>query len=340
MCKHISKEMIKLYYEYFIVGLTYIYGTMNLNTNRSCVVKSIITEDIVFRHLTGKQPLGIFLLKQDITEIVVMDFDNDDIELPLHCHNKSLEYGLHPYLEKSKSKGYHLWYFFEKDGVSAQKARYIAKHILSQSGAPKNTEVFPKQDYLSKQCPNGNYIYLPLRGDLVSKGRTAFIDPKSLTPYENQWDFLKTIKRTSKLTLDKIYFDIKNNESSISTTLYSNIDETNNNVKNIHKSDNYGLTPCIQRILVEGVSEMQRVVAFRMANQFKNIGMPYEMTLCVLNKWSRKNKPKDGKRIITGQEIIEQVSSAYKKEYKGIGCEDLEAFCDSNCPVNIAKTKN
>ena len=43
----------------------------------------------------------------------------------------------------------------------------------------------------------------------------------------------------------------------------------------------------------------------------------------------------DGKRIITDQEIVEQVSCAYRNYYQAYGCEtpEMEAYCQDDCAL-------
>ena len=54
--------------------------------------------------------------------------------------------------------------------------------------------------------------------------------------------------------------------------------------------------------------------------------------LCV---WARKNKPRNGKRIITIREIQAQATGAYRNDYSSHGCEDpaIMPFCDPACPI-------
>ena len=63
---------------------------------------------------------------------------------------------------------------------------------------------FPKQDRLDGLESYGNFIFAPLFGRLVSKGKTVFVDPYTLNPYKDQWKFLKTVKRAPEPLLDEI----------------------------------------------------------------------------------------------------------------------------------------
>ena len=97
----------------------------------------------------------------------------------------------------------------------------------------------------------------------------------------------------------------------------------------------FGLPPCVRRMLAEGVTSSQRVSCFRLAVQLKRNGMPYDLALVVLKAWAKKNRPTDGKRIITDKEIEYQTTCAFEKPYRSFGCEDpaVAAYCDKDCPL-------
>jgi len=78
---------------------------------------------------------------------------------------------------------------------------------------------------------------------------------------------------------------------------------------------------------------MQRVSAFRLAVSLKKAGLDCGSTLAVLCRWSRRNRPEEGKRVITQDEIYEQVQSAYNRQYMGTGCNDpaVTPFCSREC---------
>ena len=54
-------------------------------------------------------------------------------------------FNLGVYVERSKSKGYHVWSLLS-DWMSARDVRRIAKHVIQLAGFPPSLEVFPKQD--------------------------------------------------------------------------------------------------------------------------------------------------------------------------------------------------
>lgn len=97
----------------------------------------------------------------------------------------------------------------------------------------------------------------------------------------------------------------------------------------------FGIPPCGQRMLAEGVRENQRCACFRLAVQLKCAGLPHDAALTVMEAWSRKNRPGDGKRIITADEVRTQVADAYRKPYRSAGSEDpsVTPFCHPACKV-------
>ena len=235
------------------------------------------------------------------------------------------------YIETSKSKGYHIWIFFEEGGVSAHKARLVACKILADMGRPQ-TEVFPKQDRLTDGISYGNFINAPLFGKLVPKGRTVFVDPAEPTkPYPDQWELLAGVQRVTELKLEAI---IKNC-NLLGQTKAAKKPKSKNHSGSSKNTSTFGLPACTRRMLTQGVSSYQRVSCFRLAVHLKRSGMPYDQALMTLTAWARKNRPEEGKHIITDREIESQTRCAFEKNYRSFGCEDpaIAAYCDGNCPV-------
>ena len=57
----------------------------------------------------------------------------------------------------------------------------------------------------------------------------------------------------------------------------------------------FGLPPCAQKMLRDGISEFQRVGCFRLAVHLKRLGLPYDVAIAALKTWATKNKPANGK---------------------------------------------
>ena len=310
-------------------GLSHVYGTYSPTTGRARVIKRPVSDRVILAHLKGEQPYGVFLLVQDRTRAVVVDFDDHNIEPVRDFVRRAAHYEVSAYVERSKSKGYHVWMFFGESGVLAAKARLITHHILEEIELP-DTEVFPKQDALNTSIQYGNFINAPLFGALVPEGRTVFVDiENSFEPFANQWELLESVRRIPESVLDKI---IEINE------LVRNTSEPRSTAPSQpgRPTSGFGLPPCARRILNEGVTCNQRVVCFRLAVHLKRLGLPYDISVAALKVWASKNRPAAGKRIITQSEIAAQTTSAFNRNYRGYGCEDpaITPYCQPECPLH------
>jgi hypothetical protein len=322
-----TPEKIEIFRKLFC-GLTNVYGTYNPLTGDTWQLKEPVTNEVILDHLKGKRPYGVYLLNGDSIKAIAADFDNCDPLAPIEFTNASQHYRLPAYIEISKSKGYHVWIFFDQNGVKASKARRVVNHILEEIEYPQ-TEIFPKQDSLDKHASFGNFINAPLFGGLVPLGKTVFVDPHTLDPYPDQWSFLEKLERVEEKVLDEI---IELNDLSFSQIP---------SLPSQRKSENggwnrFGLPICAQKMLQNGVSQYQRVSCFRLAVHLKRLGMPYDVVLAALKTWALRNHPRDGKKIITEREIIEQTKYAFKKNYRSYAChsEAVAPFCHSNCPIH------
>lgn len=322
-----TPEKIELFKSYFS-GLTQVYGTYDPVNGRSWQEKKPVTDRVILSHLKGEQPYGVYLLDGDSTCAIAVDFDNPDRFPPLEFINAARHYQLSAHIERSKSKGYHVWIFFSKGGVKAFKARSVVKNILEEIDYPK-TEIFPKQDFLNQQASYGNFINTPLFGGLVPQGRTVFIDPHTFKPYPDQWSFLYSIDRVSEQVLDAT---IDMNDLAVSRT---------HSESSLHHSDainenKFCLPLCAQKMLRDGVTSFQRVACFRLAIHLKRVGLPFDVAMAALKIWAQKNRPSGSKQIISESEIKDQVSCAFNNNYRSYGCssEAVSPFCVPDCPVN------
>lgn len=325
-------ENIRLFFSLFH-GLKNVYGTYSIQSGKHWQIKGKVTEKVIENHLTGKQPYGFYPLIGDKTNVGIADFDDLDPRPPIEFIKRAEHYGLSAYLEKSKSKGYHVWLFFPDDGVAARKLRIVMKFILQEIDSP-NTEVFPKQDSITNKDSFGNFINAPLFGKGVSKNKTLFIHHDfKLRPYNEQWEFLRSIEKNNIEILDSI---ISDNDLINDVVKQESFSDT-------RCSSNYGLPICAQKILKHGVTFDQRIACFRLALNLKRIGLPLDICIGTMLNWRQKNNPNNGKRIITPVEVIEQTKWAYSKDYKGYGCDEplIKSFCSPQCPLHkYLKQKN
>jgi len=330
-------EKIAIYSELFIAR-TDIYGTYNPETGKTFQKKEPVTKQVILNHLLGKKPYGMYMLVNDKTNVIVIDFDDHDKNPVIAFINRAMHYNIPAYLERSKSKGWHLWIFFEKGGISAAKARTVAYQILEDIDFI-DVEIFPKQNAtgIGNNSKFGNFVNAPMNGSLVPKGKTLFINPMNFEPYEDQWTFLKNVKFVTKEDFNNL-IEINNwklvghHEKKASQ---------NTPFKPKSKYRFQLLPPCAQKMLF-GVKKYQRLAGFRLAIHLKNIGFPCEITIKLLKIWATHNRPINGKKIITEKEIISQTKYGYKEKYNSYGCGEPETkpFCSDDCPLykkNIIK---
>ena len=238
-------------------------------------------------------------------------------------------YRLPAYIETSKSKGFHVWIFFNEKGVKASKARLVVKNILEEIEYPQ-TEIFPKQNCLGNGASFGNFINAPLFGRLVPMGKTVFIDPHTLNPYPDQWAFLESVKRVEEHVLDQI-IDL----NDLSVPQNQSVSLQRDSACGGGDLNRFSLPICARKMLQRGVSQYQRVSCFRLAVHLKRIGLPIDLSVSALRTWAQKNKPNNGKKIITEREINQQTADAFNKGYRGYGCdsEAVAPFCHPDCPL-------
>lgn len=285
-------------------------------------VKCQLSDEVLLNHFQfGTAHVGVYPLLDDGTSYwISIDFDNWQFEEVKKCSDRlSSHYQLPNYLEKSKSKGYHLWLFFDGP-ISAWKSRLVAKHIVEEVAGGKPYELFPKQNNLS-EGGFGNYINLPLYYPLAKEGKTVFLDNFG-QPYENQWEMLGSVKRINEAAFDEI---INLNNLSL---------EKGEKPKSTTEFTGHGL-PCVAKML-DGVHEGCRdKVAFTLAKHLRNAGLPKIAIFEVLINWDKKNNPPLGNRLIS-----EKIDAALKG-YRGYDCEDplIKQFCSEDCPVFKKKDK-
>lgn len=320
-------EKVLLFMELF-AGRTDVYGTYN-SEGKNWQVKERVDEKVIHAHLCGHRPFGLYPLRGKYSKVLAIDFDHEPLEVAVECVVKFNEIGVQSYIEVSKSKGYHVWVFFS-EFVIAANIRRIAKKVLNDIGKG-NAEIFPKQDELTQDNIWGNYINSPLFGSKVLEGRTVFLDFDNMpNPCEDQWSFLSGV--------------VTHNSSFLRGLLSSlNLADSTDRKLLSDRSDNrFGLVPCMKTILKNGVNSNQRVTCYRLAIRLKQMGIPFDIALAALNAWALKNKPIEGKRIITSKEIEDQTTCGYQCNITGFGCSDpaVSIYCDEKCPVYKIKRGN
>lgn len=184
----------------------------------------LLTAEVIQNHLKGIQAVGIYPLLIDNTSyFIAADFDKEKWQAESKSFLKVCkEYGIPAYLEKSRSgKGAHVWIFFT-DKYPANKSRSIVfelvRKALNLSEFEKEVSfdrLFPSQDYHSSKGI-GNLIAVPLHGELLPLGKTAFLHPETLEVIDDHWQYLKQIRKISIQELDKLYESLVNTKTDSS----------------------------------------------------------------------------------------------------------------------------
>ena len=142
-CNAISLDRKLVLFRACFSGLEHVYGTRDAQSGKVRQVKQPVTDTVLLDHIEGRQHYGVYLLVGDRTRASAVDFDTEDVWPVAEFVGLAEHYRLPVYVERSKSKGHHVWMFFRGDGVLAAKARRVARHMLEEIAHP-HVEVFPK----------------------------------------------------------------------------------------------------------------------------------------------------------------------------------------------------
>jgi len=302
-------------------GRTDVYGL-----NQMCL-KAPLTKEIYKDHLDGKQRIGVYPIHdKNLTKWLACDIDQEDFSMALSIKQKAENLNLNMYIERSKSKGYHVWVFFDAE-VEAVKARLVFESILEELEI--KCEVFPKQDNVA-EGQYGNFIFLPLFGGSVPEGRTVFVNDNNQIIIESI-EKLSEIKLTSAKTLEAIIFLRKLERRK------TIIEETNPKENSNEKRTFSRELPCIEKMKL-GVGKGHRDnVCLRLVINYKEKGMSRGDIETLINNWNLKNA-----EPLADKDLVKVINSVYKGGYKSFGCEDaiIQNYCDKeNCPLTQSQDK-
>ena len=171
-----------------------------------------LTLETVERHLWGQRGdgadvIGVYpLFPNGTCRFLVFDFDNhekgadkDDYANTDNAWQNEVDAlriictqnGIEPLVERSRSgRGAHVWIFFSKP-VNASIARRFGTLLLDKGASTINLRSFQYYDrlYPSQDISDGigNLIALPLQGQALQNGNSAFVD-ENWNAYPDQWD--------------------------------------------------------------------------------------------------------------------------------------------------------
>lgn len=165
-------------------------------SNTGSCIKQDLTVDVFRSHLDGSgDPIGVYPMvpfKGDwYTVWGCSDIDVDDYSLARELQDALSAGGVHSYIERSRSKGYHVWVFAD-NLVPARDMRrmLLAAHQVADIPA---REVNPKQESLSSSMQYGNYVRLPYPNGLAHTPERQVIIDDNRNPVPLQ-DFLKSVQ--------------------------------------------------------------------------------------------------------------------------------------------------
>lgn len=183
-------------------------------------VKKIISHLLGYKE-DGSDVIGVYPLLPDGTcRFIVFDFDNhekgaeatdfantdNEWHKEVDALRKICELnGINPLVERSRSgKGAHVWIFFKK-AIPASTARNFGFLLLDKGSASINLKSFHYYDrmYPSQDAASsiGNLIALPLQGQSLKNGNSAFVD-ENWNAYPDQWDVL--FNKIKKLSVEDV----------------------------------------------------------------------------------------------------------------------------------------
>jgi superfamily II DNA or RNA helicase len=179
----------------------------------NCVNRKLIplTENQIYRHLSGEIVIGIYpLLDDDSCWFLAIDFDKkgwqeDVIAFVDTCQR----FNIPAYVEKSRSgNGAHVWFFFTEN-IPAYLARKLGTALLTKAMTDRHQisfdsydRLFPNQDKLPKGG-FGNLIALPLQRKARESGNSEFVDSK-LEIIADQWEYLARVEKINKCKVNNL----------------------------------------------------------------------------------------------------------------------------------------
>ena len=147
-------------------------------------VRDKITDQTWSDHLQGTTGIGIYpsvpTPNGPICAWGCTDIDVEDIEQARLLHRTLQAAGVVSWIERSRSKGYHVW-IFSSSPVSAEAMRNM-QLVAHQVADLDPKEVNPKQVDVT-ESKIGNYVRLPYLGGLIeTPERRVIIDHETLKP--------------------------------------------------------------------------------------------------------------------------------------------------------------
>jgi hypothetical protein len=297
-------------------------------TYEGLCVRGAVTRRDYRRHLEGEVPLGVYpLLDEGLCWWATADLDTapkgqgtaeSDAQAVTGAGRVrealgklGVQSGL--WLERSGSRGAHLWWLFDRL-VPAYDARRVLFAAAGQAGV--KVEVFPKQDRLTGGDALGNYVNLPYfmgRDD----GRQRMLDwaTGEVLPLE------AFIVRADRFAGDELPLCLEETPAPPKST----------RVSLGRAGVGGGPTPCFHAMLASGASEgLRNNTCAALAMHMNRQGMTQSQAEGQLLGWNSRNAPP-----LPEREIVATVKSVFGRGYRSLWCEHpaVAQHCSPACPV-------
>ena len=145
-------------------------------------VREPVTDRLILRHLEGTEGIGIYPMWEQDGEWLVKwgccDIDTGSWTEAYSLATALRAMGFTPFVERSRSKGWHIW-VFAADPVPARDMRRMLKVAYAAINLPAR-EANPKAEKGTHSDWLGNYVRLPFKGGM-------FVPPERQTMMKG-WD--------------------------------------------------------------------------------------------------------------------------------------------------------
>lgn len=135
--------------------------------------------DAVGRHLDGGPACGTYPMRSNMVKWGCTDIDNGSFDDAHTMYDILVRMRMNPWIERSRSKGYHVWVFGDEFMPAWYMRRMFmfAHYVSDQIGKPvPPSEVNPKSEWLEDN-QLGNFVRLPyVSGGPDENGRRIMVD--------------------------------------------------------------------------------------------------------------------------------------------------------------------
>lgn len=312
-----------------------------------------VTDLVLLDHLRGVRRIGIYPIAGATLSQVkwgCIDLDVHDWDLACIFAARAKHYDLECLSEKTKGKGWHLWFFFV-GWVDAWKVQLVLKQVVDDVGADQDArliertteigahgreikhppEVNPKQPRV-EAGGYGNYVNLPLFGGDVPDGRTCFYRRGPSGEPELIVGWTPHMAPLNKEAALNDFVEVSGAKPRTETTVTGY--ESQGTTRPIGTRQYSDPLPCALRVLKDGIGQGGRAVwAFRLPIHLKHMRWSESQAQGLMERWNEKNAPP-----LEPKELHGAVRSAYnpKNRNESFGCEDpiVAQFCAlRDCPI-------